>query len=862
MKVFNGKEKLGNYYQSTVDVDFNYLLRFKGSRKSMVTLDSAMGSFFLGIGLAIILISILILFLGGRLNLNILLNPKSFIEFLPYLSIPAFVFAFYLRRDREVFDTDLQPSKLFKILSESKNGNPRVIKYEKFLLNSVLCTLDYNFFKRSSGFLLGFTFDIFNSPKISKVIERRLGVNMTTINQILPKHINQNNVLFENCYRELFLNSLIQAHELESDVIDEFVLFFTLSKYYFQQLFRELNINDIEIESVKLWYKNEIKKKNYYQKWEILSKIKPTGSINKAFTTKATPILNQNGDDLTAKAATGAFNLSIGRENEMLQMFQSLERDSSGSAILLIGDPGVGKSRFIKYLATRMVVEDVPSKLQDSRLVSIDLGKTLTKAGTVDQFKQLLQQMFEETKSSGNLILVLEDFAQILTMRDDSKLEVVNLILNNINQSKLKLIATCHTDDYAKYIRPIKSLAALFDVLKFNEPPANLSLQVLIDEIPVLEKKYKLNIQVSSVKRITEFAPRFNYERVMPDKGLDLLEESCIRAKNKGLKHVDASVVDEILKDKVGIDVGTISESESKKLQNLENYLHERVVGQDEAIKSISLAIRRARSGLSVGNKPVASFLFFGPTGVGKTELAKTLAEAYYGDEKLLVRIDMSEYQEESNLNRLIGYTDDKGNFIGGYLTESVRSRPYSLILLDEVEKANKKVLDLFLQVLDEGFLTDGMGRKINFSNTIIIMTSNAASKEIADLIMRGEKYEEVYKYASQKLREQFRIEFLNRFDKVIMFRPLNLIEIQSIVKIVLEKIRENLSYKGMLISWNNLTLQKLAELGYNPVYGARELKRIVQENVEDKLASLIIDGRLKSGGDVVFDGLEIDRVK
>ncbi len=505
-----------------------------------------------------------------------------------------------------------------------------------------------------------------------------------------------------------------------------------------------------------------------------------------------------------------------------------------------------------------MTVEDVPKALRDFRLVVVDLNKILTKTASIDSFKSNLQNMFEEVRISGNIILVLEEFSQILNIRDDARLEVANLIINAIDALKLQIIATSNYGNYTKYIQSNKSLAALFEVVKLNEPSSNVALQILIDEVPRLENKYALNIQVSALKRIVEFSSKFDFERVMPDKGIDLLEEACVRAKAEALKFVDINLVDTLLSDKIGVNVGSISKGDSEVLLNI---MHKRIVGQDDAINAIVSAVKRSRSGLTNSKRPIASFMFFGPTGVGKTEVAKALADVYYGNEKLMVRIDMSEYQEEQNLNRLIGYSDDDGNFIGGYLTEAVRSRPYCLVLLDEVEKANKKVLDLFLQVLDEGSLTDGAGRKTDFTNTIIIMTSNVGSKKITDLILQGNKYNDVEKEALSDLREFFRIEFLNRFDKLIMFKPLTKIEIQEIVRLTLEKINENLLTRGISISWNDKTLTDLAEMGYNPVYGARELRRVVQEQIEDKLADLIISGTLKSGSEAVLDGLNVNQV-
>ena len=347
----------------------------------------------------------------------------------------------------------------------------------------------------------------------------------------------------------------------------------------------------------------------------------------------------------------------------------------------------------------------------------------------------------------------------------------------------------------------------------------------------------------------------------MPDKGIDLLEEACVSARSTGLKFIDANTVDQLLTQKIGVNVGSISSNESENLLRLADEMHKRVVGQDEAINAVSSAIKRSRSGLTSTKRPIASFMFFGPTGVGKTEVAKTLADVYYGDEKFMIRVDMSEYQEQENLNRLIGYTDEQGNFIGGFLTESVRAKPFSLVLLDEIEKANKKVLDLFLQVLDEGTLNDGMGRKVDFTNTIIIMTSNVGSSKIAELVLKGEKYHEVEKEVMTELRNFFRIEFLNRFDKLIMFKPLTKIEVEQVVEIMLRNIKKNLLLKGINVVWNDQTREELAVAGFSPMYGARELRRVLQEQVEDKLADLIIKGQLKSGQEAVFNGLVVNNI-
>jgi len=310
-----------------------------------------------------------------------------------------------------------------------------------------------------------------------------------------------------------------------------------------------------------------------------------------------------------------------------------------------------------------------------------------------------------------------------------------------------------------------------------------------------------------------------------------------------------------VVSRKVGVKVGAIDTAESKVLINMEAELHKRLIGQNEAVNAVAAALRRSRAGLSGEKRPIAAFLFYGPTGVGKTELAKALTATYYGDEKLMIRLDMSEYQESENLNRLIGEETEKG-FQGGYLTEAVRSRPFSLILLDEIEKANPKVLDLFLQVLDEGRITDGLGRKIDFTNTIIIATSNAGSKEIAEQTEKGTDYKTVTKMLEPRLRESLRVEFLNRFDKVIMFRSLTPIEVEQITELMLKLEAKKLEEKGINLTFTKEIVAELARLGYDKVYGARELRRVIQERIEDPVARLIVEGKLKSGGELELQDL------
>ncbi|MEO6728956.1 MAG: ATP-dependent Clp protease ATP-binding subunit [Candidatus Dojkabacteria bacterium] len=862
MKILRGRQKIGTVNGVDVVLDFSELFKYRGNLSNNIQAEKSFGRFLIiGCG-GVVLLSLFLTLFGGHFSLVTYLVPTSFEYLLAYFSIPLIVYGLFLKRDRDEFLESQRDLVLSKELEKSQKKSISEILINDLLTVELLAILDSLYFRNQKDFLTQFSIVLLNSNRVKDLIEKRLGVNVSELSTKLQVNLMAVDNTFDSNYSNLLINAIKEGALLDPEKIGVMSMVFVVLRTVLKSSLLDFKINDLDINSLESWQQNEFRKNNYFKRYKVLSKLKPTGGVNRAYTSRATPTLDIYAEDLTAESARGDFTTSLGREMEMGNFLRILQRDS-GSAVLLLGEPGVGKTRILKYLATRMSVEDVPSSLQDSRLVLLDLNKVLTKTGSVDAFKTIVQKCLDEVKSSGNIILVFEEIGQIMSMREEGRMEVINLLINAIDSYKLKLIATTGLSTYNKFIKPIKGLTALFETIEIKEPSSYLSIQILVDEVERLEKKFGIKIQLSAIKKIVEFAPRFESERSMPDKGVDLLEEAILLAQSQGLNYLNNQIAEQLISSKVGINIGTIDQTEAQRLMDLEEVMHQRVVGQDDAVKSIAMAIRRSRSGLSdFKKKPIASFLFYGPTGVGKTECAKTLADVYYGSEKLMIRIDMSEYQEESNLSRLIGSNDATGNFIGGYLTEAVKQKPFSLILLDEVEKANKKVLDLFLQVLDEGYLTDGMGRKVDFTNSIIIMTSNAASAEIASLVEKGEKYNDILKNTSDILRKEFRIEFLNRFDKLIMFKSLNKEEIKGVVDINLKALNINMETKGISIFWDEKTLDELAELSYNPVYGARELKRVIQDNLEDILANAMIQGRLNSGNDIYFTGLEIKEIK
>lgn len=860
MKIYKGKEKIGDYKNVVLTIDFDDLFKFRGERKARVEIEKRLGRLLLITGFLIFSVCILLLVLGSNFTISEFLAPTKALTLISYFGIPFILYGLFLRREFDEFDYNFENKHLYRILNYK--DLPKEIEIDNFFTSKVLDLFDYLYFLDSERFFARVADEILKNQLNKEIISKRLGIDPENLRAEVFNFYKISNTSFENNYKDFFIFFFSEGLNLETDLINEQVVLFAYLKYHWKTIMQKMEVSELEVEGLRLWFRNEIRKQNYFRKWKELSKLKPKGAMNRSYTSRATHVLDEFGEDYSANSAKGRFETSIGRDEEISQMLRILQKDNN-AAVMLLGEPGVGKSRFLRYLATKMVLEDVPKILQDKRLVVIDLNKVFTKTSSLDSFKTALQKMLEEIVESGNIIVVFEDFTQVLNIRSDGKLEVINLIINMINNYKLKVIATATYSQYVQHVKPLKALASLFETIEIKEPAKNLALQILLDEVPRIEKQNGVVITLDSIKRIVEFAPRFDHERVLPDKGIALLEEAIVSAKSHELQFIDANLIDKILTEKVGVNVGDISKEESEKLASLEQEMMKKVVGQDQAIRAIASALRRSRAGINNAKRPVASFLFYGPTGVGKTEVAKTLAAKYYGDEKMMIRLDMSEYHEFDNLGRLIGYTDNFGGLVGGVLTEAVRSRPFSLILLDEIEKANPKVLDIFLQVLDDGHLTDGIGRKIDFTNTIIIATSNAGSKEIARLMSEGESYEDVRKETLSILRDVFRVEFLNRFDKIIMFNPMNkFAQVEQIAEIMLNDIKKNLNDKGMDISWNSFTLSRLAEKGYNPIYGARELKRVIQDTIEDKIAELIIRKELTGGKHVVFDGLDVIEIR
>ncbi len=578
--------------------------------------------------------------------------------------------------------------------------------------------------------------------------------------------------------------------------------------------------------------------------------------MNRAWTARPTPLLDRFSYDITDYAAAHVLSPTIGREREIGEVMRVLERNSKNN-VLLIGETGSGRESIVKAIGRLMARDEVLSKLRDKRLVALDAPLIISGVKAGGELEERLQMILREIQMAGNIILFIPNIHALAESGAEHGFDISEILTPVFTQSLFQVIGTTTFYDYHRVIEKRGDFADTFEVVKVDEVDPEVALEIVISEAPNIEDKEEVSFSYSALKKSVELSRRYIFNKLLPAKAIDLLSEAAVMVRvSKGKDAVvNESDIMKLITEKTGIPVSDVNASEAKKLIDLEDEIHKRMVDQVEAVKAVSEAIKRMRVGLKNEKRPMGVFLFLGPTGVGKTELAKTLAEVYFGSEKTMVRLDMSEFQEPRSIDRLIGNAESE---VGGILTEGVKRQPFSLVLLDEFEKSHPNVLDLFLQVFDDGRLTDGSGRVVDFTNTIIIATSNAGSKIIQARLKEGKVIADFKPEIEDHLLKYFKPELLNRFNEQIIFKTLSEDDILAIAKLQITKLIKRFEEaQGIQIAVSPAALKKVAVLGCSSFYGARNLQRVITEKLENTIANKFLRGEIKRGKVFTIEDIE-----
>ncbi|MCX6702434.1 MAG: ATP-dependent Clp protease ATP-binding subunit [Candidatus Wolfebacteria bacterium] len=570
-------------------------------------------------------------------------------------------------------------------------------------------------------------------------------------------------------------------------------------------------------------------------------------TMNRAWTARPTPTLDKYSMDLTDLAREEEIGFLIGHEKEYSQLVDILARPSKPNA-LLIGEPGSGKETLVAHLAFEIIKDETPEALFDKRLVCLEIGRMISGAAP-DEVSKRVNQITNEIKAAGNIILYIPDIHNLVKTSGMNFMSAADVFIPIITGDEFPVVGATFPREFKQMIDTQTDFASAFDQIRVEEISEDNAVKILTYESVILERQYGLIISFGAIKQSVFLAHKYFRQKLLPGSAEDLLKESLSDASQKKSEILGTDDVIAIAERKINIPIHRAGKAEAERLLNLESIIHERMIDQEEAVESVSKALREYRSGLSRKGGPIAVFLFVGPTGVGKTELAKILSKIHFGSEQMMIRFDMSEYQDKQSVFRFIGSPDGK---MAGNLTESVIQKPYSLILLDEFEKAYPDILNLFLQVFDDGRLTDNTGRTIDFTNTIIIATSNAHSDFIKSHIEARTPMQVISDELKKKLTDYFRPELLNRFSDIIVFKTLSLPDIQAITQIQLKDLSKNLSEtNGINLVIDDAVVKKTGELGFDPVFGGRPLRGVISDKIRSVLAEKILKGEIMKGSEV-----------
>lgn len=568
--------------------------------------------------------------------------------------------------------------------------------------------------------------------------------------------------------------------------------------------------------------------------------------MNRAWTSRPTPTLDRYSTDFTDLARGGRIGFLIGHKEELERLINTLARPINPNA-LLVGEAGIGKETLIAHLAYKLSKDEVPQSLFDKRLVGLELG-SLVAGAPPEELNNRIKKIVEEIVTAGNIILYIADLHNLVRTSGTAYLSAADELMPIIMNNAFPVVGATYPREFKQSIEPRSDFVGAFEVIRVNEITEAEAEKILSYEGLLMERQFKVTISFGALKKAVVLAKKYFHNKFLPASAEELLKSAVVDVKRRGEKILGPEQVIRVAEAKVNIPIHEAGGEEAKKLLNLENIIHERLVDQEEAVRVIAESLRAYRSGLSRPGGPIASFLFVGPTGVGKTELAKILARVQFGSEKAMVRFDMTEYQDKQSFFRFIGSPDGA---VSGALTDAILQKPYSLVLLDEFEKAFPDILNLFLQVLDDGRLTDNLGRTVDFQNTIIIATSNAHSDIINDALNRGQAMSEIAEYLKKKLTDIFKPELLNRFSRIVVFKNLLPADLAKIVGLNLNDVAALVADQGIKIEFDPSLINEFVRLGYDPALGARPLRRVIDEKLRAVLARKILEKTVGHGSHV-----------
>lgn len=572
-----------------------------------------------------------------------------------------------------------------------------------------------------------------------------------------------------------------------------------------------------------------------------------THRVNRSFTSRPTPTLDKYALDVTDYVRDGYGGFLIGHEREFDSMLDALSRSGEHN-VLLVGDPGVGKEALVYHLAYRIVIDAVPKTLFDRRVVQISLADMLA-GSTKEEMTGRLKKISEEILRAGNVALYIPDAHLLEKGSREGEISLGDVFAPILKSGLFPVVATTSPKEYTQFIDSRPTLADTFEVIRMQELSQQDAIRLLAYSALILEKKYRITITFSAVKKAVIYAAKYMHFKPLPSSAQELLQETVADGAQRGEKHIRGEHVTTIIERKIHMPVQLAAGIEAKQLLKLEETIHSAYIDQDEAVSAVARALRAHRSGLGRKDGPIASFLFVGPTGVGKTELTKILAKLYFGAESFMLRFDMSEYQEKESVVRFIGSSDGK---VAGQLTEAVLHQPYSIILLDEFEKAHPDILNLFLQVFDDGRLTDSSGRTVDFRNAIIISTSNAHSVLVQQYVQEHSSIDGLAEELKGKLSEYFKPELINRFSDIIIFKPLSREDLEKIVELLLGSLQKTVQEThAITIIFSQPAKEKIAHIGYDPAFGARPLRKAIDMNVTSVLSEKILAGQIHKGDSI-----------